>query len=463
MALVLFNTLSGKKEEFKPIRRGEAGVYSCGPTVYNFAHIGNLRAYVFSDTLRRVLEWNGYKVKQTINITDVGHLTSDADFGEDKMTKALRREGKPMTLEAMRQVGAFYTAAFLNDLKALNIERPDVMPRASDNVDEDVEIIKILENKGFAYKISDGLYFDISKFPGYGKLGNIKVGFLKEGARVAVNPEKRNPADFNLWKLNPELGWNSPWGTGFPGWHIECSAMSRKYLGQPFDIHTGGVDHIGTHHNNEIAQSEAAFNVPLANYWLHNEHLNLSENAKMAKSGDNFLTLQSLIERGISSIAYRYYLLGAHYRTPMAFSLEALKGAHNTLARLVSFLAVMPEGGAVNAAYEKKITEITNDDLNTPAALAELWELVRDEKVDAADRRATAIAFDRVLGLNLAALIREQSAPIEIPSAVARLLSLREGARAAKKFARSDELREEIKKLGYAVRDTEDGQKVEKI
>ncbi|HEY9584802.1 MAG TPA: cysteine--tRNA ligase [Candidatus Paceibacterota bacterium] len=480
MSLFLYNTLSRKKESFRPINGKVVGMYNCGPTVYNYAHIGNLRAYIFADTLRRTLEWNGYKVKQVMNITDVGHLTSDADFGEDKMTKALLREGKPMTLEAMKEVADKYTKAFVSDLKSLNIQLPTDMPRASEHIAEDIEIIKKLEEKGFAYKISDGIYFDTAKFPDYGKLGGVNKASLKEGARVEVNPEKKNPADFNLWKFNNELGWDSPWGTpaspsgrGFPGWHIECSAMSRKYLGQPFDIHTGGVDHIGTHHNNEIAQSEAAFDVPLVNVWMHNEHLNMAGDpnaakgsagqVKMAKSGDNFLTLNSIVEKGFSPLAYRYYLLGANYRTPMMFSWEALEAAKNTIKNLIMFLAGMPEGRKVNSDYEKMFTEAINDDLNTSDALSVLWELLRDEKVEPADRRATALKFDEVLGLNLVELIKKQLEPITVPSDVQKLIKDRETARAEKDFKRSDELREEIKKFGFEVKDTEDGQKVTKI
>ena len=420
--LKLFNTLTRKKEEFKPIKSGEVGLYNCGPTVYNYAHIGNLRAYVFTDTLRRTLEWNDYKVKQVMNITDVGHLVNDADSGEDKMTKALLREGKPMTLEAMKEVAEKYTKAFVDDLKALNIEMPAELPRASEHITEDIEIIKKLEEKGFAYKISDGVYFDTAKFPDYGRLGAVNKASLKEGARVEVNPEKKNPADFNLWKFSAQggsasggnLGWDSPWGKGFPGWHIECSAMSRKYLGQPFDIHTGGVDHIGTHHNNEIAQSEAAFGVSLANIWMHNEHLNVVE-GKMAKSGENFLTLDSIVKKSFSPLAYRYYLLGANYRTPMMFSWEAVEAGGNTLTRLIASLASMPDDGKINSDYEKRFSDAINDDLNTSDALSVLWELLRDEKAEPADRRATVLKFDEVLGLDLAGLIKKQSEPIEIP------------------------------------------------
>src|SRR3989338_11419052 len=302
--LRFYNTLTGKKEPFSPIdpNKKEVRMYNCGPTVYNYSHIGNLRAYVFAYVLRRTLEYNGYKVKQVMNITDVGHLTSDGDDGDDKMVKALKREGKPFTLEAMREVADFYTKAFKDDLTALNIKIPETLEHASDHIPEDIELVQELEAKGFAYKTSDGMYFDTSKFPSYGKLGNINLKGQLAGARVSVNSEKKNPADFTLWKkshrqgsgqADNDIGWESLWGKGFPGWHIECSAMSRKYLGQPFDIHTGGIDHIPVHHQNEIAQSEAAYGVPLANFWLHNEFLKV-DGQKMSKSLGNIYTIKNL-------------------------------------------------------------------------------------------------------------------------------------------------------------------------
>ncbi|MEN9524337.1 MAG: cysteinyl-tRNA synthetase, cysteinyl-tRNA synthetase, partial [Candidatus Parcubacteria bacterium] len=276
-------------------------MYHCGPTVYDYAHIGNLRSYVFADLLRRTFEYNNYKVTQIINITDVGHLVTDGDEGEDKMTKALRRENLPLTLGSMDRVATFYFVKFVDDLKALNIELPHEFPRASHYIEDDILMLKELEKKGFVYTTSDGLYFDISKFPTYGKLGNISLQAQKDGARVVVNPEKRNPADFVLWKFDSKIGWASPWGQGFPGWHIECSVMSRKLLGQPFDIHTGGIDHIPVHHNNEIAQSEAAYGQPLANFWMHNEFITV-DNAKMAKSSGGFMTLKSLEDETISAL-----------------------------------------------------------------------------------------------------------------------------------------------------------------
>jgi len=463
MSLRLHNTLTGKTEEYKPLKSGYAGVYNCGPTVYNYAHIGNLRAYVFTDILRRTLEWNGYTVHQVMNITDVGHLTSDEDTGDDKMRKALKRENKPETLEAMYEVGSFYMLAFIEDLKSLNISLPQATPRASEHIAEDIEIIQVLEKKEVAYKISDGIYFDISKFLDYGKLGGVNKANLEDGSRIEVNPQKRDPRDFNLWKLSDgTLGFDSPWGKGFPGWHIECSAMSRKYLGQPFDIHTGGVDHIGTHHNNEIAQSEAAFDTPLANYWLHNAHLNVSS-GKMAKSGENFLTLRSLVEKGFAPLSYRYYLLGASYRKPMLFSMEGLKAAETTLIKLVELLSRIKQVGQPDKKYVDKFTEVQNDDLNTPQALAVLWELMKDASIDDGNKKATAVEFDKVLGLQMEKQIAELSKNIEIPENVTSLLKNRELARNSKDWKRADEIRDEIRKLGFEVKDTNEGQKIEKI
>jgi cysteinyl-tRNA synthetase len=297
--LLLYNTLSRTKESFQPVHSDHVRMYNCGPTVYDFAHIGNLRSYVFADTLRRALLLNGYKVMQVVNITDVGHLTSDADEGDDKMTVALKREGKSLTIEAMREVADTYTAAFLDDLNALNIRKPSALPRASEHIQADIALIETLMQKEYAYETSDGVYFDTVRFKGYGKLGGIDTSALQEGARVARNEEKRNPTDFALWKKNSTLGWASPWGRGFPGWHIECSAMAMEYLGKEIDIHTGGIDHIGTHHNNEIAQSEAATGRPFARIWMHNAHI-LVEGTKFSKSLGNTIQLRQLQGHGFS-------------------------------------------------------------------------------------------------------------------------------------------------------------------
>src|SRR3989338_9035670 len=384
MKLNLYNTLSGAKEEFKPIKAGVVGMYHCGPTVYNFAHIGNLRSYVFADTLRRTLEYAGFRVRQVMNITDIGHLTSDADEGDDKMVRALKREGRPMTLEGLRDVAEKYTNAFIEDIKSLNIKLPHDMPKASEHIAEDIALIGTLEEKDIAYRTHDGIYFDISKFPDYGTRGGFALGDLKEGARVVVNREKRSARYFALWKFSKSgIGWESPWGRGFPGWHIECSAMSRKYLAQPFDIHTGGVDHVATHHQNEIAQSEAAYGAPLANYWLHNEHMQLGSE-KMA---------QSALEKLLFSI--------------WSFSRN-------------SFIKPgIPYTQSV-CSYAKQLTRASHDDLNTPTMVSILNKLIHD--VPAKPKEKLTVLFEDVdflLGLRLKELSEKI---VDIPGEVAELV-----------------------------------------
>lgn len=452
MDIRLFNTLSKQKEIFKPIRVGEVSMYHCGPTVYDFAHIGNLRSYVFADLLRRTFEYNDYKINQIINITDIGHLVSDADEGEDKMTKALKREGKPLTLEAMKEVGNKYFDKFRDDLNALNIELPNHFPKASDHIEEDIEIIGVLTSKDVTYTTSDGVYFNTDKFPAYGKLGNIKTDDLKDGARIKTNSEKINPSDFCLWKFDTKIGWESPWGKGFPGWHIECSAMSRKYLGQPFDIHTGGIDHIPTHHNNEIAQSETAFDKPLANYWMHNEFLNINSK-KIAKSEGNSVFISTLLENSISPLAYRYWLLTAHYRSPVNFTFEAVSGAQVALVRLMKIIMNYPKGGKIIADYRDKFLAYINDDLDLPQAIALAWELVSDKNQDDADKRATLIEFDRVFGLKLDSI--PEVRPQEIPPEIQALVDARNEARKEKDWTKADALRKEVEDRGYIVLDSE--------
>ena len=466
--MLLYNTLTGKKEEFKPLDPNgkKVGLYTCGPTVYNYVHIGNLRAYIFADTLRRTLKYSGFEVKHVMNVTDVGHLTSDEDDGDDKMIKALKREGKPFTFEAMQEIARKYETAFKEDMSALNIKQPKDMPRASENIPEDIEIVNKLLEKGVAYKTSDGIYFDTSKFPSYGTRGGFKLGDLKDGARVAVNVEKKNPQDFSLWKFSTtDLGWDFPqYGKGFPGWHIECSGMSRKFLGQPFDIHTGGIDHIPVHHQNEIAQSETAYDVPLANYWIHNEFLNIPE-GKMAKSGENFITLKTLTDKGIHPLAYRYYLLQAHYRSPIRFSWEALRSAqigyHGLLMKFIK------EENASTSTDEKRerdvlsqIKESLNDDLNTAFPIGLLWSsssfLHTFSGVAVKD-------LDLMLGLDIESqsrkLIEEMSA---IPEDIKKLSLARDEARKEKDYKKSDELRDRITKEGFDVLDTDGGSIIRK-
>lgn len=453
--LKIYNTLSKKEEEFKPISEGKVGMYSCGPTVYNYAHIGNLRSYVFADILKRTLRYEGLEVKHVINITDVGHLVSDGDDGEDKMTKALKREGLPMTVEAMKEVAEKYEKAYIEDLQKLNIILADKFPRATDHIAEDIEIIKKLEEKGFVYKTSDGLYFDTSKDSKYGALGGLSD---ENVGRVETNNEKKNPRDFALWKFNSELGWDTPWGKGFPGWHIECSGMSMKYLGEHFDIHTGGIDHISIHHNNEIAQSENATGQKYVNFWLHNNFLNVNDE-KISKSLGNDVYLKTLEEKGFSLIDYRYFLLQANYRSPVNFTWESLEASQNALKKLKNnFLDLGTDIGAVSAHYKKIFTEALEDNLNTPKALAVMWELTNDKETLLADKHATLLDFDQVLGLGMDTWTRD-----EIPDEVLSLARERNSARLAKDWAKSDELRDKIKSLGYEIKDLGEDFEVRKI
>jgi cysteinyl-tRNA synthetase len=454
MEIYLQNTLSGEKEIFKPINADVVSMYNCGPTVYNYAHIGNLRSYVFADILRRVFEYNNYNVKQIINITDIGHLSSDNDEGEDKMTKALKREGKPLNLESMREIANFYFEEFKKDLSLLNIKSPENFPFASDHIKEDIEMILKLSESGFTYATSDGIYFDISKFPEYGKLGNINLSNNEE-SRIGLNPEKRNSRDFALWKFNSELGYEAPFGKGFPGWHIECSAMSVKYLGAEFDIHTGGIDHIPVHHNNEIAQAVCA-GYPYAHYWMHNAHLNIGED-KMAKSGDNFITLKTLTDKNIDPLALRYIFLTARYSSPVQFSWEALEGAVSALKKLkersheIDF-SNNTEASGIVTEYVKKFTEFVNNDLDTPKALALTWEVLKDDRLSEEDKNFLVLDFDKVLGLGLG-----KKGNIEIPFEVLEFVKSRDEARMNKDFKKSDELRKEIEDLGFEVKDTPEG------
>ncbi len=467
--LMLFNTLTRTKEPFSPIRDDFVRMYNCGPTVYDYAHIGNLRSYIFADTLRRALVLNGYKVMQVVNITDIGHLTSDADEGEDKMTVGLRREGLPLTLESMRSMANKYVEAWLADIDLLNIKRPNALPRASDHVAGDIAFIETLLQKQVAYRTPDGVYFDTSKFPEYGKLGGIDTEGQREGARVGANPHKRNAADFALWKRSgTELGWDSPWGKGFPGWHIECSVMALQHLGKELDIHTGGVDHIGTHHNNEIAQSEAATGKPFARFWMHNAHI-MMEGSKISKSLRNTLSLRQLSEQGYDPLAYRYWVCTGHYRTPMNFSMKALESSATALTRLQRFFAEellsIGRKGTVIAEYEDALYERVNDDLDMPGVIALMWRLVKDRAVSPEDKRATMLHLDQMCGFGLAELARSGSKQVqldvvtdnELPEDILALVHERERARTAKDWLRADELRDALRTRGYIVLDTEEG------
>lgn len=450
--LVLYNTRTDHLDTFTtsaPYVR----MYNCGPTVYDTQHMGNLSMFVFTDILRRTLEYNGFDVKQVINITDVGHLSSDADDGEDKMTKGLIREGKALTLENMRGLAETYAQRFTDDLNALNIDTARIsFPRASDHIPGQLAIIQTLFEKGYVYKTKDGLYFDTARFPTYGSLGKVKMDAQKSSARVDANTEKHSPADFALWKFNESLGWDAPWGKGFPGWHIECSAMARSELGEQIDIHTGGIEHIPIHHNNEIAQSEAATGKhPFARFWMHRAHLHLN-GKKVAKSDGNVIYLSEMNGHELSPLAFRYWLLTSHYRTQANITWDALTASQTALERLRVFART--DGGTVLPEWQRKFHTAINHDLDTPTALAALWEMTKSS-APKEDIAATLRDADRVFGLSLA-----PKEKIAIPDTVTALIDARKAARDAKDWKKSDELRDQILAHGFFVKDTPTGQEV---
>ncbi|HVN54417.1 MAG TPA: cysteine--tRNA ligase [Anaerolineaceae bacterium] len=457
MTLRLFDTYTRTIRDFEPLHPPEVGMYTCGPTVYDYAHIGNLRTYIFEDILRRVIEYNGYPVKHVMNITDVGHLVSDADSGEDKMETGSRRTGK-----SAWEIADFYTRAFQEDLARLHILEPTIWTRATDHIPEQIELIRCIEKKGFTYRTSDGIYFDTSKLSDYGYLARLDVEGLQAGTRVEMG-EKRHPTDFALWKFSPrdqkrQMEWDSPWGVGFPGWHIECSAMSARYLGPFFDIHCGGEDHIYVHHPNEIAQTEACYGTRLANFWMHGYFLQLDE-AKMSKSTGEFLRLQTLIDRGYDPLAYRFFCLSAHYRAKLNFNWESLDGAQIALDRLRKVAYEWgPAQGSPNREYLARFCEQANDDLNMPRALAVVWDLVRSD-LPGGEKKATLAEFDRVLGLGLAGWQPKEEA---IPAEIEALLHERQRARAEKRWSDADALRSEITAAGYEIEDTPKGPKVKR-
>jgi cysteinyl-tRNA synthetase len=455
--LQLFNTLTRRVERFEPLRAGQVGVYSCGVTVYNYAHIGNLRTYLFADLLRRVLEAEGYAVRHVENITDVGHLTSDASDGDDKMQLAAERQGR-----SAWEIAAFYTEAFKRDLTRLHILEPTIWTPATEHIPQMIELIRVIEANGFAYRTSDGVYFDTSLYPDYGRLARLDLSGQQAGARIGPNDEKRHPQDFALWKLSRpderrQMEWDSPWGRGFPGWHIECSAMSAQYLGVPFDIHTGGVDHIPVHHTNEIAQTWAATGELLANWWIHGEWLVMGER-KMSRSSGDFVTLQDLIDEGYDPLAFRYLTYNSHYRAPLAFTDEALSGAATSLKRLQALFNGLPAVGAAvpdpdaMTAFRDRLRE----DLNAPQALAVVWKVARDGSLEAPVRRATLLAMNDLMPLGFEASATAPAAA-RVPEAVQELAQRREAARKARDFATADALRAELTALGWEVRDTAQG------
>lgn len=465
MEFKLFNTLTRSTEAFVPLSDRRVSMYSCGPTVYWFLHIGNLRAYVTADTLKRTLKYAGFEVFHVMNITDVGHLTSDADEGEDKMLVAMQREGK-----SAWDIAEFYTAACMKDFEALNIEMPSIICRATGHIQEQIDLIKKLETNGFTYRTGDGIYFDTAKFDEYGKLAKLNIEGLEAGKRVELG-DKRNKTDFALWKFSPsdkqrDMEWESPWGRGFPGWHIECSAMAMKYLGDQFDIHTGGIDHVPVHHTNEIAQSECASGKkPFVKYWVHNEFVVLDQGEKMSKSKANFLTLTRLKEeRGIEPLAYRFFILSSHYRMPLTFSSDAVESSQRAFERLKRNVLDLKSKGAKEGSlsedakrYQQRFDERILDDLDTPGAVALLWEVLKAQELNL-DQKFTLISnFDQIFGLGLKDL-KEQE--VEVPTEVQKLLNQRTLARKEKRWADSDSLRDQINALGFDVIDTKEGASV---
>lgn len=470
----LYNTLTRKIEDFKPIRKGRVGLYTCGPTVYNFAHIGNLRTYIFEDILRRTLEYSGYRVRHVMNITDVGHLTSDADAGEDKLEKGAKREGKTVW-----DIARFYTQAFLRDIRALNIKRAHTLIPATSAIKEQIAIIKKLFKGGFAYETPEAVYFDVLKFRDYTKLSRQRLEEKKVGARADVveDPAKKHPQDFALWFKrvgkfkNHTMHWPSPWGDGFPGWHIECSAISTSTLGQPFDIHTGGVDHISVHHTNEIAQSEGAFKKPLANVWMHGEFLFVAD-SKMAKSAGTFLTLHELEKKEFDPFAFRYLVLTSHYRSKLNFTWESLAGAAQSLDRLRGFIRTLLSAGRGRAKsdkketlkkYKKEFADVLYNDLDTARALSIFWTLMHaynsfPDRFDPSALLKLVYSFDTVLGLGLSKIKK-----IALPADVKKLAAERELCRKEKKWREADEIRLKIEKAGFRVRDSKKGPVLEKI
>ncbi len=502
MQIYLFNTLTRQKQEFVPAQPGKVGMYTCGPTVYGYAHIGNLRAYVFADVLRKTLERNGLKVKMVMNITDVGHLVSDADEGEDKMALAAARERR-----SPWEIAQFYADKYFEDVSKLNITRPTVVSKATDHIGEMIAMVRQIVDNGYGYETDDGIYFDISKYPAYGCLSGIDLDKQLAGARVEVKEDKRNAADFLLWRKAPKqhiMQWESPWGMGYPGWHIECSAMSRRYLGDQFDIHTGGVDHIPVHHENEIAQSQACTGKVPARFWIHSEFLQV-DGGKMSKSLGNIYTLDDIQAKGMEPLAFRYFCLGAHYRTKLNFTWEAIAAAQNGLLSLRTQIRKAITGETVDEApaeapnavqapnavpapnapetsnspalpvpagslhahtvdeYRKQFALAVNDDLNTSKALAVVWEA---SKAGLGPGLKNLVEdFDKILGLDLlTGQIKEQQVDGDsLPPEVAELLQQRQTARAQKQWGEADELRQRIRELGYAVKDTKDGYQLTKI
>lgn len=456
--IYLTNSLTRKKEKFVPIEVGKVGIYSCGPTVYWNQTIGNMYAFTQWDILVRFLRYVGYKVKWVMNITDVGHMTSDEDFGQDKMEKGAIREGLTVW-----EIADKYIKQFTESMDLLGISRPDVLCRATDNIPEQIKLNEIIEKNGFTYKTKKGLIYDTSKFKDYAKFGNLNLEETKTRSDVEVDPEKKLPWDFFLWAINSKhiMKWKSPWGEGYPGWHIECTAMSTKYLGNNFDIHTGGVEHIAVHHTNEIAQGFAAFGKQTANYWLHNAWLMDKSGEKMSKSLGNVVTMQELKERGYDPLAMRYLIMGSHYKKGLNFSFESLSASENALNNLRNIISglrysdrnvLSEEKNEKVNMYKEKFISALSDDINIPQALAVLWEMLKSN-IPSGDKYDLAMSFDEVLGLKLSEPVKQE----EMPESIKALMQKRESLRSEKKFDEADELRKKIEEAGYEVKDLPTG------
>jgi len=461
MALKLYNTLSRKKEVFKPIKKNLVGMYTCGPTVYGYAHIGNMRTYVFSDILKRVLKFNGFNVKHVMNVTDVGHLTSDADSGEDKIEAAAKKEGR-----RAEEIAEFYFGIFKEDMDKLNIVFPDIWSKATEHIKEQIDLIKKLEKKKLTYKTGDGIYFDSSKDKKYGRVGRINMAGVKGGKRVGMGGKKRK-TDFALWKFSQgakrQQEWDSPWGVGFPGWHIECSAMAMKYLGKSFDIHTGGEDLAQIHHTNEIAQSEGATGKKFVNYWLHGAFL-LSKGSKVSRSTGGLYTVSDLEKIGYDALDFRYLNLMTHYRKPLNFTLDNLDAARKTLGRIrrrvIELRSDERKGMDASKGYLKRFEDAVSDDLNMPQALNVLWGVLDDFDFDPGRKVRLLEKFDKVLGLGFSGMIKEE---VKVSEEVRRLIAKREKLRKEKKWAEADVVRERIREKGFMVEDKGDGTRLERV
>ncbi|MBN2738097.1 MAG: cysteine--tRNA ligase [Spirochaetales bacterium] len=460
MDLKLFNTMGRELQTFKPVQPNKVGIYACGPTVYNNAHVGNLRTFIMVDILRRVMELAGYEVKLVMNITDVGHLSSDADDGEDKMEASARE--KKMTVW---DIAEYYTKAFFDDTSSLNIIKPSVTCKATDHIDSMINLVKRLEEKGFTYEAGGNVYFDISKFPDYGKLAKLNLDDLQAGSRIVVDKYKKNPHDFVLWFTqskyeNHAMLWDSPWGKGYPGWHIECSAMSMEYLGDTFDIHCGGIDLIPVHHTNEIAQSEAATGVKWVNYWVHGEFL-VTPKGKMSKSTGDFMTIKGLIEQGFDPLDYRYFCLTGHYSSQLQFSLDAMESAQNARKSLMQKIQTMrektggfPQGfnGDLSAHYNSFVENAMNN-LNMPRCLGDMWNLIRDDSISDEEKLYTIKKMDAVFGLSL----DKEPVKLDLDGEIQKLVDDRTTARKNKDWARADEIRDKLLDMGIVLEDTPQG------